>query len=696
MIKNTNKFLVAELAILSVFIGFSAVPTAFATSQGVLEGRCIGNSIQLDWGSHPNANSNGLQKADVNPGDPNRFWDWLPTNDTQRSYTDNNITMGREYSYRVKYRPELPSNIVTLTCSNTPTPSQPTVNISANPSSVSYNGSSSIVWNSTNAISCTASGGTNGWAGNKGLSSSFYSGLLTSTTTYYITCTNSAGSDDDSVTVTVGGQQQNLPIVDITADDTSIDSGDSTTVRWTSNYATSCSASGGRNGWAGSKNTNSSFFTGSLSSDTTYSITCTNSYGSANDSVTVRVDGDDDDNDNEAPDVTTRAATSIDDDRATLNGRVDGNGLTTRAWFEYGTSRSNLDDETRERSYGSGSTSYDEEIDGLRANTTYYFRAVAENSEDTVYGSTLSFYTGSDNIYIPPVVIQPTVVLSADSTNLAYGGATTVRWYTNATSCFASGGSTGWAGAKTIGSSSFYTGSLTGSRTYVMTCTNQYGSATDSVTVNVRGQVLGTTTVRQPLTSMVLINSSVDRNQPIVPTLDNTRPHPGDEINYTVSYQNIGTGSITNLNLRVDLPQEVDYMFSNPNNPTRMGQTLIFNLGTLKANGQGVVTIRVRVRDNVPPGTNLNFPATLSYVDPSGYSQSVNANVSAQIWSEPINFINQNDNSTQGANVFWGIGFLPGSLFEWLFLLILILILIILAKYIFSQPATHTQVIEHR
>jgi uncharacterized repeat protein (TIGR01451 family) len=188
-----------------------------------------------------------------------------------------------------------------------------------------------------------------------------------------------------------------------------------------------------------------------------------------------------------------------------------------------------------------------------------------------------------------------------------------------------------------------------------------------------------------------LINSSIDRNQPIVPTIDNTNPRPGDEINYTVSYQNIGTGSITNLVLRLDLPYEVDYISSTPNNPIMNGNTLTFNLGTLRANGQGTVTVRVRVRDDIPAGTHLNFPATLSYVDPAGNPQSVSANVTAQVWIEPVNVVTEDDNnSSLGANVF-GAGFFPTNIFGWLLLLILLLLLaliiVFLTRYIFGKPS---------
>ncbi|KKT01089.1 MAG: hypothetical protein UV76_C0002G0002 [Candidatus Nomurabacteria bacterium GW2011_GWA2_43_15] len=476
------------------------------------------------------------------------------------------------------------------------------------------------------------------------------------------------------------------------------------------------------------------------------------------------------------PDVTTRSATDIEENEATLRGEVDGNGLSTRVWFEWGEDRDDVEDgdgeETDEMSTGSGTDSFDEDIDGLDEDTIYYFRAVARNSEGTDYGNVLSFRTDEDgnnddddvnvdlradrtrlgygdsttlrwdsdnadscralrgtggwsgsknrsgsfntgalyntttyeiscednndedsdsvtivveNQIVEPIPQQPTVVIYADSTNLAYNGATSVRWNTvNATSCTASGGSIGWAGTKSIGPGSFYTGSLSSTRTYTLTCYNNVGSSTDSATVNVRGQVLGTTTPKPTPTSLVLVTSSVDRTKPIVPTLDNTKPCPGDEINYTITYQNIGTGSVTNLVLRLDLPYEVSYMFSNPNNPFVSGNTLIFNLGTLRANGQGTVTVHVRVRDDARSGTNLNFPAVLSYVDPSGFPQSVTANVVAQVWCEPLL---EEEKVALTANVF-GAGFLPTNLFGWLLLLILILILVLLARYLFSgqQP----------
>jgi hypothetical protein len=149
-----------------------------------------------------------------------------------------------------------------------------------------------------------------------------------------------------------------------------------------------------------------------------------------------------------------------------------------------------------------------------------------------------------------------------------------------------------------------------------------------------------------------------------------------------VNYQNVGNAAATNLSLQVVLPQQVDYISSTPVNPNNFGNTLTFNLGTLRANGQGQVTVKVRVQDNATPGTNLDFPAVLSYVNASGQPQSVTADVSAQVWGEA------NNTSSTGTNIFgFGSGFLPTSIFGWLILIIFILLLIWLAKYIYNKSS---------
>ncbi len=95
-----------------------------------------------------------------------------------------------------------------------------------------------------------------------------------------------------------------------------------------------------------------------------------------------------------APLVTTNAATSIDTSGATVNGSVNPKGSQTSAWFEWGQT-SSLGNFTFQEALGSGTSdvSVNDVISGLSPNTTYYFRAAAQNSFGIRYGSILSFTT---------------------------------------------------------------------------------------------------------------------------------------------------------------------------------------------------------------------------------------------------------------------------------------------------------------
>ena len=80
-------------------------------------------------------------------------------------------------------------------------PVLPVVSLSATPASITAGGTSSLAWGSTNATSCTASGGT-GFTGAKAVSGT--AGVAPAvTTTYSITCSGSAGSASASATVGV-------------------------------------------------------------------------------------------------------------------------------------------------------------------------------------------------------------------------------------------------------------------------------------------------------------------------------------------------------------------------------------------------------------------------------------------------------------------------------------------------------------
>jgi hypothetical protein len=102
-----------------------------------------------------------------------------------------------------------------LTCSNTggdttqsavvnvdaaPPPPVPTVSLTANPTSVAYNGSTTLSWLSSDATSCF---GEDAWSGDKPLSGSETVSGLTISSTFGLTCIGDGGSASQAVTVLV-------------------------------------------------------------------------------------------------------------------------------------------------------------------------------------------------------------------------------------------------------------------------------------------------------------------------------------------------------------------------------------------------------------------------------------------------------------------------------------------------------------
>jgi hypothetical protein len=161
-------------------------------------------------------------------------------------------------------------------------PPAPIVTLSADPATVSLQGSTTLRWTATNAASCTASGG---WSGTQGLSGSETVGPLAAATTFVLTCTGSGGSASQSVSVAVANGSP-APTVSISASPASIAAGESTSLAWQSTNATGCEASGG---WNGTKATSGNETVGSVQSSSVYTLNCTGPGGSASASASVSV-----------------------------------------------------------------------------------------------------------------------------------------------------------------------------------------------------------------------------------------------------------------------------------------------------------------------------------------------------------------------------------------------------------------------
>lgn len=160
---------------------------------------------------------------------------------------------------------------------STPSTPAPAVTLSVSSSSIISGSSVALTWSSTDATTCTASGG---WSGAQATSGTQSLSPISSTT-YTLICTGVGGTDTKSVTVNVTAGTVFTPTVSLLSSSSAIVAGSSATLTWSSTNATSCTASGG---WSGTQATSGSQSV-TPTSNTTYTITC----GGVAKSVTVNV-----------------------------------------------------------------------------------------------------------------------------------------------------------------------------------------------------------------------------------------------------------------------------------------------------------------------------------------------------------------------------------------------------------------------
>ena len=130
-----------------------------------------------------------------------------------------------------------------VTVGGSPPVSPPTATLVADPTTITSGGSAMLRWTTTNASSATLDPGGETIAAAELVSGS-KTVSPTTTTTYTLTATNTAGSTTATATVTVGGGSS-CPVIDsFSASPTSINSGGSARLEWTTTGATAVSIPG--------------------------------------------------------------------------------------------------------------------------------------------------------------------------------------------------------------------------------------------------------------------------------------------------------------------------------------------------------------------------------------------------------------------------------------------------------------------
>jgi hypothetical protein len=151
----------------------------------------------------------------------------------------------------------------------------PTASLTASQTTINSGEASTLTWSSTNATSCTASGG---WSGVLATSGTQGTGAITTNSTYSLTCSGVGGTSVPA-TATVMVAAPAAPTASLSANPTIVASGGVSTLTWSSTNATSCTASGG---WSGVLATSGTQGTGAITTNSTYSLTCSGVGGTSN------------------------------------------------------------------------------------------------------------------------------------------------------------------------------------------------------------------------------------------------------------------------------------------------------------------------------------------------------------------------------------------------------------------------------
>ncbi|MFK8030998.1 MAG: choice-of-anchor U domain-containing protein [Gammaproteobacteria bacterium] len=318
----------------------------------------------------------------------------------------------------------------------------PVITMAISPGIVDFNGAAQISWSVTNADSCTASGG---WTGSRSTTGSETVGPLQADQSYTLSCSGVGGSSSETVSVEV---RPAIPTVSITAAPLSVAFDGQTNLSWTSESADSCIASGA---WSGAVGTSGqAVSTGSLSSDSTFTITCTGSGGSASDSVVVSV----------------AAAGSPSVSFVTTLQTVAAGGSTTLIWSSANTDLCVASGDWS----GSLGVSGSQSVGPLNADSTFVLTCTGNGGD------------ASQTLTVPIIVPAANVSISAAPAEVSYDGSTVLTWTTdNASSCEAFGN---WSGVQAL-NGSLTVSNLTSSSTYALFCEGEGGADSDLVTVTV-------------------------------------------------------------------------------------------------------------------------------------------------------------------------------------------------------------------
>ena len=387
------------------------------------------------------------------------------------------------------------------------------------------------------------------------------------------------------------------------------------------------------------------------------------------------------------PSVQTNSSSMSGNNSITFYGQVTPNNSDTYAWFAYGTDPNNLYSTTNQQYIGSGSYQqyYNQIAYNLNSGTTYYYQAVARNSNGTAYGQILNTSTGGGNYGTgAPTVTTNSATYIYSSSALLNGqvdpnGAVTSGWFEYGLTTSLGSITTNQAvgSGNSYSNISFALSGLNPNTTYYYRAAaqNNSGTAYGSILSFTTGSGGVIVTPKPPTTIVVTNNVGTGSGVScviLVPSLNVSELQAGNTFTYTVTYRNGCTYNLSNVYMKVILPPGTQFVSTNYPFFNRDANGISYNLGALPADFQSAVSIQGLVDSSVSAGNTLIFSSVINFNDVKGRFQSISAYLTAVVGS----------GQTLGATVIDAFGALLGN---WLFDLLLLIVLIFLIYWIFFR-----------
>ncbi len=330
--------------------------------------------------------------------------------------------------------------------------------------------------------------------------------------------------------------------------------------------------------------------------------------------------------------VLTGGASNVTQTSAVLNGSYAVNVGGDRAdrpqtFFQYGQTTS-FGQSTVSRSHSRFSDNISVEVNNLLPNTNYYARVVGQNRNGIVYGPTISFIT-----------------LPVPGQQAGYNGGTNITVIEQPNGNVNQGGTPNNNGSNTTN--------------------NETNNTTNNTTNNETNNETNNQVAEPPVPAHIALDITDDRETFTV----------GDILTYEINYQNVSNTQIDDVFIKVELPDNTEFLSAGEGVYLRKEHAAVFDLGDLEEDEDGDVKVNVRVVTALREGTRVAAAAIVFYTNPTTGSQA-----SAVHYD-----INEYDSDGRPAAGATSGGFLPRTFLGWLVIVILLLVIVLVGRRIYLR-----------